>query len=166
MCRIDRANFGASSGAPAEARHWVTDVLTRWEVTPLAETANLLTSELVSNAVRHAQSGPTITAAVANGFLEVGVTDGRSGEVPRVGSAIEAEAVGGRGMAIVEALSVAWGVHDFAQGKQVWFRLEATDWSFLPACRCSNEHTGRVFLGSGHGVVPNPGPWDRDVKPG
>ena len=60
------------------------DVLGRGEAPWLSETATLLTSELVSNAVRHARSGPTITAALADGFLEVGVTDGGTDGVPLV----------------------------------------------------------------------------------
>ncbi len=125
----------------------------------LSETANLLISELVSNAVRHARSGPAITAAMADGFLEVGVTDGQPEGVPRVLS-IDHTAEGGRGMVIVEALSADWGVSILPKGKQVWFRLEASDWTYLTACRCHGDHIEKVVLGSGREVLANPGPWD------
>jgi anti-sigma regulatory factor (Ser/Thr protein kinase) len=161
MCRMDKAEFAVGSLAPSQARHWVSEVLNRWEANVLTESANLLTSELVSNTVRHAHSGASITAAIADGFLEVGVFDAHTDSLPRVGSTSDPTAVGGRGIAIVEALAASWGVQVLAEGKQVWFRLEAADWSFLPACRCSdNHHVNRVILGSGHELVPNAGPWD------
>jgi hypothetical protein len=139
----------------------MTSVLGRWEAEWLSETANLLTSELVSNVVRHTDSGPIITAAIAAGFLEVGVTDDHADEVPQIGSGTDPTAGGGRGIAIVEALSADWGVHAEPEGKQVWFRLEVEDWTFLQACRCTgDEHVSKFVLGSGSEVVRNPGPWD------
>jgi hypothetical protein len=162
MCRIAKAKFGTETVVPSAARTWMTGLLDRWEVPWLSETANLLTSELVTNAIRHAKSGPVITAAIANGLLEVGVTDGSPDEVPQVFSTWDATRDGGRGMAIIDALSVEWGMTVFAEGKHVWFRLEATDWTYLTACRCQGDHVDMVALESGRQVLANSGPWDHD----
>jgi anti-sigma regulatory factor (Ser/Thr protein kinase) len=166
MCRINSADFDGGPHAPSEARAWISHVLETWDASAISETANLLTSELVSNAVRHAHSGPSITAAMVDGFLEVGVSDGLADQIPQVGSATNRTVVGGRGIAIVEALSADWGVQVHPEGKQVWFRIRADDWPFLPACRCPDDHLGKVTLGSGREVLPNAGPWDIDVNPG
>lgn len=142
----------------------MTGLLGRWEASGLSETATLLTSELVSNAVRHARSGPAITVAMADGLLEVGVTDAQSDEAPHVLSIADPTAVRGRGMAIVEALAADWGVKALPEGKQVWFRLEAPDWTFSTDCQCHGEGEDKVVLASGHQVLANPGPWD-DASP-
>ena len=138
----------------------MTDVLQRWEASWLAETATLLTSELVSNAIHHARSRPAVTVAIANGVLEVGVTDGQPEGVPQVLPIDDPMAVGGRGIAIVEAFSDEWGVSILPTGKQIWFRLEVSDWAFLTACRCHGEHVDKVVLDSGRQVLANAGPWD------
>jgi anti-sigma regulatory factor (Ser/Thr protein kinase) len=56
------------------ARRWLADCLRRWDLHELVGTAELLVSELVANAVVHAKSRP-ISTAVADGVLEVGVSD-------------------------------------------------------------------------------------------
>jgi len=160
MCRIAKADFGGGTAAPSAARAWMTDLLDRWEVPWLSETASLLTTELVTNAIRHAKSGPVITAAIANGSLEVGVTDGKPDQVSQVFSTEDLTRDGGRGMAIVEALSTDWGMTIYPKVKHVWFRLEATDWTYLTACRCHGDHMDKVVLDSGRQVLANSGPWD------
>ncbi len=136
------------------------ELLERWEVPWLSDTACLLTSELVTNAIRHAKSGPAITATIAGGLFEVGVTDGRPDEVPQVFSTEDPTRVGGRGMAIVEALAADWGTTVYPKAKHVWFRLEAVDWSYLTACRCHGDHADKLLLDSGRQVLANSGPWD------
>ena len=163
MCRIAKADFGSEASTPSAARAWIGGLLHRWEVPWLAEPASLLTSELVTNAIRHAHSGPSVTAAIADGYLEVGVTDGKPNAIPRVFSPDDPTADGKRGMAIVDALAADWGTNVLPKGKQVWFRLEATDWTYLTACRCHGDHLGKVILDSGRQVLANPGPWDGSV---
>jgi anti-sigma regulatory factor (Ser/Thr protein kinase) len=85
----------------------------------------LLTGELVSNAVQH---GPT------DGDLRVGVrVDGARVRVsvrdegpdqPRL-EHLDVAAPGGRGLVLVEALSTAWGTVVHADGgKTVWFEVD------------------------------------------
>jgi anti-sigma regulatory factor (Ser/Thr protein kinase) len=88
------------------------------------EHLELMTSEVVTNAVRHAggTSHVTVGVSVSRGRLVVEVADGdhRAPHVP----AGRAGLPGGHGMRIVEALSHAWGWRaDGAGGKVVWFSL-------------------------------------------
>jgi hypothetical protein len=146
--------------APSVARAWVSERLRKWEASGLSDTAALLTSEVVSNAVRHAQTDLAITAAMAGGFLEIGVVDGSTEGVPRVKSIDDPTALGGRGMAIVDALAAGWGTSVNPENKYVWFRLAVNDWPFLAHCLCDEDHAENVALGSGHKVRANPGAWD------
>lgn len=87
-------------------------------------TAELLTSELVTNAVKYGPPDGSITvrAESASGVLAVSVTD-ESHRRPVV-RVPEPSAVGGRGMQMVDVLSSDWGVRLHpGDGKSVWFRL-------------------------------------------
>jgi len=85
--------------------------------------AELLTSEVVTNAVQHGEPGGLVTVTVARGeaSLRVVVTDGGEGrpEVQHPGL----DDFGGRGLQLVEALAGAWGVEEQAVGKSVWFEV-------------------------------------------
>lgn len=105
-----RVPFAASSVASArqQLRSWM-----RAEgFSPDAvEDGRVVVSELVGNAVRHAQPLPDGTILVSwcrdRGGLCVSVTDGGSASRPRAVRA-PASALSGRGMAIVEALATDW----------------------------------------------------------
>ena len=83
----------------------------------------LVISELLSNAIRHAQSLPgsrlQVTWNVATESVEVAVSDGGSPTRPRQTKA-SLSAVGGRGLGIVENLSQTWGVRSGNFGLTVW----------------------------------------------
>ena len=113
MCRLARAEFASEPSAPAAARHWLSALLGRWELLSLADTALLLTSEVVTNAIRHVDdtSGAEVRASVADGFMEIGVVDGTPGLLPRLTAAADPTATTGRGLPIVDALSREWGNH-------------------------------------------------------
>jgi len=84
--------------------------------------AQLLVSELVTNAVRH--GGPPVTVrveCVGVEGLRVSVSDGDPR--PPVRRDVEPEAEGGRGVALVDILSDRWGVEAGEPGKTVWFVL-------------------------------------------
>jgi anti-sigma regulatory factor (Ser/Thr protein kinase) len=107
--------------------------------TPDAEALALLTSELASNAVRHARTPFTVTLLAQADGLRVAVADGAPGQ-PRPG-AVPSGGEGGRGLALLGRLARAWGVVDHAAtrptsrdlgpvpGKTVWFVL---GWYPLP----------------------------------
>jgi anti-sigma regulatory factor (Ser/Thr protein kinase) len=75
--------------------------------------AGLVLSELISNALRHATPLPGRTVKVAwhlrQESVEVSVSDGGGQTVPMVNQP-SSWAVGGRGLGIVDRLSLRWGV--------------------------------------------------------
>ena len=87
------------------------------------DTALLVVTELVTNAVRHGQSTVTLAVTVDDGRLLLEVADEGSG-VPNVRHP-GWQAVGGRGLLLVEALATRWGVQRLHGGKVVWAELPA-----------------------------------------
>ncbi|MCU1455481.1 MAG: prpE [Acidimicrobiales bacterium] len=108
----------ASAGA---ARRFVTAALTRWCVEDLDETATLLVSELVTNAVLHAGSGVLLRIARTSDGIRCEVIDRGPGR-PVMHHA-DPEDVNGRGLELVDDMSRAWGVAPAVGGKSVWFEL-------------------------------------------
>lgn len=87
----------------------------------LVEVAILLTSELVTNAVRHAEGPIRLRMNRDPALLHVEVGDD-SPEAPVARNA-DLMATGGRGVMLVDRLAAAWGVAKRNGGKAVWFRL-------------------------------------------
>jgi two-component sensor histidine kinase len=91
--------------------------------------AGLVLSELVSNALRHATPLPgslvKVSWRVDDDCVEVAVSDGGGPTVPMVNKPA-ANALGGRGLGIVDRLSIRWGVHARQDGS------ETTVWAALP----------------------------------
>lgn len=110
-----------SAGA---ARRFVAGVLHSWRMSELTEgDAELLTSEVCANAVRHAESDFTVVVRYDGARVRVEVGDGsRALPQPRE-STVDDES--GRGLFLVEELAVAWGVAPTVDGKRVWFELPA-----------------------------------------
>ncbi len=120
--RVMRRLPAASSSAPI-ARLFLSDVLGHWGASEdLITTAALLATELVSNAARESDSSIELRAAVVGDRLRVVVADD-SHRLPQATTA-GPEGTSGRGLQLVETLSVAWGVEPEASGKAVWFELE------------------------------------------
>src|ERR1700759_3712209 len=73
----------------------------------------LVLSELISNALRHATPLPggvvQVSWELGDGYVEVAVSDGGGPTVPMV-TTPASNALGGRGLGIVERLSLRWGV--------------------------------------------------------
>ncbi len=87
----------------------------------LVDTAVLLVSEIVTNAVLHAQTDVSINLHAGRGVL-VEVVD-HSTHLPRRRGHHE-ESVTGRGLELVEMLADGYGVHTLpGTGKAVWFTL-------------------------------------------
>lgn len=91
----------------------------------LCELAALLTSETVTNAFVHGGSDATLTVGVDSAGVLVQVTDANP-RAPTVGRLDDFEALGGRGLAILDKLATAWGTRPVRGGKVVWFRLDAS----------------------------------------
>ncbi|MEH1056445.1 ATP-binding protein [Micromonospora sp. CPCC 206171] len=107
--------------APATARRTLIAVLVGWGFRDEVwlEQVALIVSELVTNAVRHGGGCLSLAAEAHDGRVLLSVADGSS-VVPRERIPDES---GGRGLAVIEALSARWGVRHHQGGKQVWVEL-------------------------------------------
>ena len=107
---------------PAAARRFVRTALESVEADPrVIETAELLTTELVTNAIVHVGSKSQLFLRVARGIVRVEVTD-PDDHLPSM-AAPNVDDDSGRGLLIVNGLASAWGVERTPTGKTVWFEL-------------------------------------------
>jgi hypothetical protein len=108
--------------AAAEARCQVEAAIHAYEAPVDVSVAILLTSELVTNAIRH-QAGETAELVIdlTRGQLRVDVHD-TSGSLPVLVDA-PADAETGRGLMLVASLSSDWGCYRTPAGKAVYFTL-------------------------------------------
>jgi len=120
-----RVRLATGPAAAAEARRRVRAAIASWQVPVDQDAALLLTSELVTNAVRH-ESGQGAQAVMlviscSRGRLRVDVHD-TSRSLPAVAD-VPADAETGRGLLLVETLSDEWGFYRTPAGKAVYFTL-------------------------------------------
>ena len=109
--------------APRWARAFVGRVCTSWELDCIADEAALVTSELVTNAVVHAEGAAQIVVQRCADRLTIAVRDGT--DVPPMQRAATSWEETGRGLQLVEALSCADGTYPRAGGgKVVWCSLQ------------------------------------------
>jgi anti-sigma regulatory factor (Ser/Thr protein kinase) len=114
------ARFPAEADAPSAARRFVANVLQRRRYGEPAHTedAQLVVSELATNAVIHAGSPFSVAVHYVGSAIRISVHDRNPG-LPMLrhgGPAARA----GRGLHLVGALARAWGVEPSADGKTVW----------------------------------------------
>lgn len=121
------ATLDAAELSAREARILVRSALADAHVPDDAtETALLLVSELVTNAVLHADGRPVLDVSVEAERLRISVTDAGRGE-PEVQTDNPLLSEHGRGMLLVDSLSSRWGTEPCdPRGKLVWFELEAS----------------------------------------
>ena len=106
------------------ARRATQDTLASWGLDHLEETAVLLVSELVSNAVRYACTGLALELGLeAHGrCLRMEVLDANPDPpLPRAPAAMDES---GFGFVLIEALADKWGVRETATGKGVWVEFD------------------------------------------
>ncbi|WP_424211195.1 ATP-binding protein [Streptomyces sp. BI20] len=119
-----RALVRSDLRAVGEVRRDLREVLRRHRCRPeAADVAELLTTELVTNALVHTDEGAGVTARIDPDGLRVEVRD-RMPHLPRPLVPSADDGTHGRGLVLVEALADAWGVEPQAGGgKVVWFEL-------------------------------------------
>ncbi|MFD8734844.1 ATP-binding protein [Streptomyces sp. NPDC059618] len=109
-------------------RRTVRLVLTLHGLIRLADVAELLAAELVSNAVRHTKGPAALRLAWRGGVLRIGAWDA-SPVPPPYDPPGTSDAEAGRGLALVRACADDWGWHPLSQGgdtgKYVWCELAA-----------------------------------------
>jgi anti-sigma regulatory factor (Ser/Thr protein kinase) len=100
--------------------------------------AGLVLSELISNALRHATPLPgslvRVSWMLSDDCVEVAVSDGGGPTVPMINRPA-ANALGGRGLGIVDRLSLRWGVYARQDG------AETTVWAALPLSGDAERNT-------------------------
>lgn len=117
------ATFQPRTSSPRQARQLVSAELHEGGAASDREIAALLTSELATNAVRHAGTEFTVTVRVQGGVLSVSVAD-RSPDHPVAPSRMpDTDVRSGRGLVLVSTYATEWGVERSPDGKVVWFTL-------------------------------------------
>jgi signal transduction histidine kinase len=116
-------HLAADTGAPEAARRSIEELRSTIDPTTLDE-AVLLTSELVTNSVRHArldeQQSIGVRAFVGQSSVRVEVSDpGRGFDAHGVS---RPAAGGGWGLWLLDRIASSWGVHP-GQPTTVWFEL-------------------------------------------
>jgi serine phosphatase RsbU (regulator of sigma subunit)/anti-sigma regulatory factor (Ser/Thr protein kinase) len=114
----------------ALARELARDQLTVWGLEDLADTTELLVSELVTNALRHGD-GEIRFRMLRDRTLVCEVWDAALAQPRRRRARATDE--GGRGLQLVQLLSAAWGSRRTPQGKTVWCELALPDGDTKPA---------------------------------
>ncbi len=115
----------AAERAAGLARRATRKTLDAWAAGYLEETATLLVSELVANAVRHARTGRSpleLRLEITRNWLRIEVLDADPRPPqPRIPAELDES---GRGFVLIEALSDKWGVCSTPSGKAVWAELD------------------------------------------
>jgi anti-sigma regulatory factor (Ser/Thr protein kinase) len=106
------------------ARRFIAARTAAWSFPePAADQLVLIGSELVTNAVLHARTELTLTLELREDRVRISVTD-RS-HAPATLRHYRPDALTGRGLGVVAALSDRWGVSTAPDGKVVWAELRA-----------------------------------------
>ncbi|MGP4003030.1 ATP-binding SpoIIE family protein phosphatase [Streptomyces sp. 8N706] len=106
------------------ARALLQEWLDEWGLSAMADDAEMLTSELVTNALVHGDSDVDVRVRRYPRHIRVEVRD--STPHPAIPVTIpreEDQAEGGRGLIIVSALASSWGNSPSGRGKTVWYEL-------------------------------------------
>ncbi|WP_327352192.1 ATP-binding SpoIIE family protein phosphatase [Streptomyces sp. NBC_01304] len=103
------------------ARQLVCEQLAAWGLSAVSETVELLVSELVTNAVRHAHSRHVELRLVRSDAL-LGEVEDDDHTLPTLRSAGPADEFG-RGLRVVSSLAREWGASRTGEGKSVWFEV-------------------------------------------
>jgi anti-sigma regulatory factor (Ser/Thr protein kinase) len=120
-----RRTLPPTAESASVARWLVNDLLRELVDDDTRDTAALLTTELVSNAIRHTRDELVVTVKLTGDRLRVGVSDSshRRPQLVQVGQ----RDTSGRGLHLVERLADRWGIDpdERGLGKTVWFELVA-----------------------------------------
>lgn len=111
-----------------ELRSFIHELMSAWGLATITEDLELLTSEVVTNALIHAHTDVDVLLREYPDRIRVEVRD--NDPRPPVPAAVldlddadVEEAESGRGLIIVEAVAEAWGSSPAGRGKNTWFEL-------------------------------------------
>ncbi|MGB9378669.1 MAG: STAS domain-containing protein [Mycobacteriales bacterium] len=119
--------------AARDARSCTRATFLQWRLRENLDEVLLAVSEMVSNCVLHGAPPLRMTMRLRRGLLRIAVNDGSAERPRRMLSSVTSDNLingvvipaHGRGLQLVEAVSLAWGVSDYASGpgKTVWCEL-------------------------------------------
>jgi anti-sigma regulatory factor (Ser/Thr protein kinase) len=126
-CLMRQITLPAQAESAGAARSVTRRTLAYWGLNQVTDEASLLVTELVANAVCHAQPGGpdghrlvlSLTSAGSALRIEVRDADPRAPQ-PRVPGSLDES---GFGLVIVDQLATRWGVYQSGAGKAVWAEL-------------------------------------------
>lgn len=125
MAASTEQSFTGDSRTPAAARRFavtaVASLLGDRVTGEVCDDVELVVSELVTNAVRAGSESVGVTIAVERSRVVVRVTDQGTGWPEERNAGVHD--TGGRGLALVSALSASWGVRIADGGKVVWSEI-------------------------------------------
>ncbi|HEY3737841.1 MAG TPA: ATP-binding protein [Jatrophihabitans sp.] len=133
------ARYPDSPASVAEARAFVAGALdgTRGDV---RNRSVLITSELATNAVRHAHSPFSVDVTLTDEAVRVAVTDsGGAMPIPRDPRDTDTD---GRGLVILRTLADNWGIDTAPQSTTVWFTVALAE-DQMPSTMKSSESPAR-----------------------
>lgn len=148
-------SLGPGPRSVQDARRWVVDACHDIGRADLTECAELVVSELVTNALLHARPPYEVRVRGTREHPRVEVCDG-SAEPPPMPAMTPPDAEDflvtfGRGLGVVASCAAAWGVHVEEDGKTVWF---------VPAVRPGSLPAAGVVTGESAAPTPVPAPDD------
>jgi anti-anti-sigma factor len=115
--------LAATLEAPRAGRALAAYACWRWHLPESATAVELLASELVGNAVRHARTPLDVTISLRDDMLRVSVRDGVA-RPARMRTPTDLDDHG-RGLLVVEAFAARWGTVPLGTGKVVWAAVPA-----------------------------------------
>jgi anti-sigma regulatory factor (Ser/Thr protein kinase) len=113
--------FASDPAAVPAGRRFVAARLEEWGCAQLTDTATLLTSEILTNAIVHGLGPVRLRVRYTDLEIAVIVSDrGWYRPQPRLADPTDES---GRGLSLLELLSTSWGARATPDGKDVWFTL-------------------------------------------
>ena len=115
--------------AGALSRAFVEPLVKRWQLGPLDYDASLVTTELVTNAVLHAERDVVLALRPIGNGVRIEVTDECPSILPHVAPPSTGDlfaltlGLSGRGLRVVSELAARWGVDSTQKTKTVWAEL-------------------------------------------
>lgn len=128
-------NIPAIPAEVSRTRHWLSGLLVK-DHTSIVDDVVLLACELVTNSILHSDSAEpgengepgtvTLVVSVTDGAVRVEVIDaGSEKSMPRV-IAEDEDALNGRGLYMLAAMSDRWDTYVDGVGRTTWFEITTT----------------------------------------
>jgi|tagenome__1003787_1003787.scaffolds.fasta_scaffold20960753_3 anti-sigma regulatory factor (Ser/Thr protein kinase) len=117
-------SFADSFDVPGQSRSFVSAMLAQWDRKLPSEDAQLVVTELVTNALQHAGGKIDVCLELDDESLRISVVDPEPQRLPTLG---KPHGDGGYGLNIVSALSVAWGFESAYDTKTIWAEVDLGD---------------------------------------